>query len=106
MIALAHEWGHHIQNWMDVPFPRTAAESVNYENQADCIAGSFARYAGDQGWLESDDLDDVETLLANIGSDGAGRDHGTSAERAAAFQLGDDSGIKGCNSFSPNAKLA
>ncbi len=86
-IGLAHEWGHHLQAELGVPSARTAAQSVTYENQADCISGAWARYAGEQGWLEpKDDLQDVQTLLQDIGSrEGPGRDHGTTAEREQAF---------------------
>ena len=103
VVALAHEWGHHLQALRRVTPPRTPAQSVNYENQADCIAGAWTNYAGAQGWLElPDDLDDVGGLLRAIGSrETSRRDHGTGAERANAFHLGYRDGVKGCNSFSP-----
>jgi predicted metalloprotease len=63
-LALAHEWGHHIQVMLGVPFARTSAQSVNFENQADCFAGAWAQYADDKGWLErEDDLQDIDTLM-------------------------------------------
>jgi predicted metalloprotease len=102
-IGLAHEWGHHLQSELEVPSARTASQSVTYENQADCIAGAWARYAGEQGWLEKDDLQDVQTLLQEIGSrEGPGRDHGTTAEREQAFNIAFDGGIAACDSFFPN----
>ncbi|HLF77572.1 MAG TPA: neutral zinc metallopeptidase [Dehalococcoidia bacterium] len=106
VVALAHEWGHHVQSMLGVPFAGTNAESVRYENQADCIAGAFVQYAGGQGWLESDDLGDVDGLLQAVGSrEGRARDHGTAAERKQAFDLGFKSGAKGCNSYYPSTPV-
>ena len=107
-IGLAHEWGHHLQSELGVPSARTAAQSVTYENQADCISGAWARYAGEQGWLEpKDDLQDVQTLLQDIGSrEGPGRDHGTSAEREQAFNSAYDGGIAACDAYFPNNPIA
>ena len=102
-IGLAHEWGHHLQSELGVPYARTAAQSVTYENQADCISGAWARYAGEQGWLEKDDLQDVQTLLQDIGSrEGPGRDHGTTSEREQAFNTAYDGGITACDAYFPN----
>jgi predicted metalloprotease len=91
-----------------VPFPRSAAQSVGFENQADCVSGAWARYADQQGWLElPDDLGDIESLLRAIGTrEGPGRDHGTAAERARAFDQGFRTGLKACNSFSPSAPIS
>jgi predicted metalloprotease len=101
VVALAHEWGHHIQNVRNVSMPRTAAQSVAYENQADCVSGAWAAYAGERGWLErDDDLQDISGLLQAIGSrESRARDHGTIAERSAAFRLGFEDRIKACNGF-------
>jgi len=107
-IALAHEWGHHVQYYRGVPYGRTAAESVDFENQADCLSGAWARYADEQGWLETeDDLADVETLMRFIGSaESSRRDHGTTAERAEAFQLAYAGGAPACNAFFPDEPVA
>jgi predicted metalloprotease len=107
VIGLAHEWGHHIQFIVGVPSPRTLAQSVNFENQADCVAGAWARYARDRGWLEApDDLDDVGVLLRAIGTrETAGRDHGTATERRTAFDLGLGSGLEGCNRYAERTPI-
>jgi predicted metalloprotease len=107
-LALAHEWGHHIQLLLDVPWAQTAAQSVNFENQADCFAGAWARYADEQGWLETeDDLQDVDVLMQLIGSaEGARRDHGTVAERITAFERSYEGGLKACNAYFPNDPVA
>jgi predicted metalloprotease len=103
-IALAHEWGHHVQSYRDVPYGRSSAQSVAFENQADCLSGAWARYADEQGWLETeDDLGDVSTLMQLIGSrESARRDHGTTAERTEAFQLAYASGAEACNVYFPD----
>ena len=44
-VGLAHEFGHHIQQSMGVPAPRTAEQSTRHENQADCVAGAWTRTA-------------------------------------------------------------
>jgi predicted metalloprotease len=100
-IGLAHEWGHHLQVMLGLPQPRTAAQSVQFENQADCISGAWAKYADSNGWLESeDDVQDIETLLGLIGSrEGSGRDHGTVAERSRAFDTGFGQDLQACNSY-------
>ena len=102
VLAIAHEWAHHVQAQIGVAFPRTAAQSVSFENQADCMAGAWSRYAREKAWLEyPDDVQDIETLVRAIGShEGPGRDHGTAPERNAAFQSGFNEGLAGCNKFS------
>jgi predicted metalloprotease len=106
VIALAHEWGHHIQTMLGVPFARTNAESVRFENQADCLSGAFAKFADEQKWLEADDLGDIDGLLQAVGSrEGRFRDHGTVAERKQAFELGFKSGARGCNTYFPQSPV-
>jgi predicted metalloprotease len=107
-IALAHEWGHHIQNYRGVPFATTASQSVSFENQADCLSGAWAGYADEQGWLETqDDLQDVSTLMQFIGSsETSRRDHGTTAERSAAFQSAYGGGATACNAYFPDEPVA
>jgi predicted metalloprotease len=106
-VGLAHEFGHHIQQSMGVPAPRTAEQSTRHENQADCVAGAWTRYTDEQGWLEyPDDIEDIDALFPLIGSaEGPDRDHGTASERQAAFQRGFDGGAKACNSFYPSTPL-
>lgn len=99
VVGLAHEWGHHLQALLREPAPRTAAQSVAYEDQADCIAGAWAQYANKQGWLEEqDDLQDITKLMQLIGSNETrARDHGTVTERTTAFNAGFEQGLKGCS---------
>lgn len=102
VLAIAHEWAHHIQSQTGARFPRTAADSVNFENQADCMAGAWTQYAQQKGWLEyPDDVQDITALVSAIGSrESPGRDHGTAAERNTAFQAGFQGGLSACNRYS------
>jgi predicted metalloprotease len=97
-VGLAHEFGHHIQAALGVPSPRTAEQSIEYENQADCLAGAWTKYTDQHGWLEyPDDIEDIETLFPIIGShEGADRDHGTASERETAFTKGFQGGVNAC----------
>jgi predicted metalloprotease len=107
-IGLAHEWGHHLQTMLGVGQEvSTRKAAIAFENQADCISGAWAKYADGKGWLETeDDVRDADTLLEAIGSaEGPGRDHGTTAEREAAFNLAYQKGIAACNQYFPDAPL-
>ena len=109
-IGLAHEWAHHLQFMLNLPAfgSQSQAAAINIENQADCIAGAWAKYAKDQGWLEeADDLRDAAGLLQAIGSrEGPSRDHGTAAERLEAFEMSSKGGIAACNKFFPRSPVA
>lgn len=107
-MGIAHEFGHHVQEYLGVDPPYTAAQSVDYENQADCLAGSWAKWANEQDppILETaenspngqSDLDDIEEIFPLIAS-GEGddeRDHGTQTEREDAFFAGYDTGATAC----------
>jgi predicted metalloprotease len=101
------QYGHHIQQQVGVPAPRTAEESVRHENQADCIAGAWTRYTDDIGVLEyPDDIEDIEALFPLIGSaEGPGRDHGTAGERTDAFNRGFSGDLVACNAYFPSTPL-
>jgi predicted metalloprotease len=105
-VALAHEWGHHLQFSEGVDYDgRSQAGAIAFENQADCISGAWAQYANDQGWLETgDDLSDIETLMEFIGArESRARDHGTTPERVEAFNSSYEDGISACNAYFPNS---
>lgn len=107
VVGLAHEYGHHLQNVRGVPNPKTGRESIQHENQADCIAGAWAEYANEQGNLEyKKDLANIGDLLTSIGSmEGADRDHGTSRERKESFLIGFEGTLPACNDFYSSAPL-
>ncbi len=106
-VALAHEWGHHLQYSLGVQSGQTQAGAIAFENQADCVSGAWAQYADDQGWLETDDdLADIETLMEFIGSrESRARDHGTTAERVEAFNASYEGGIAACNAYFPDSPI-
>jgi Putative neutral zinc metallopeptidase len=108
-VGLAHEWGHNVQAQTGVPAPETNEESVNYENQADCIAGAWLRYADQpaQHWLESEDAPNVGLLIEDIASaeNDPNRNHGDLQERAASMLRGIQGGLMACNDFYPNTPI-
>jgi predicted metalloprotease len=106
-VGIAHEVGHHIQAMAGVPAPASAEESIQHENQADCVAGTWVAWANEQGIMEyPDDLEDIDGLMQAIASaEGDGRDHGTLEERVNSFLYGYENGLVGCNEFYPNTPL-
>jgi predicted metalloprotease len=101
--VIAHEMGHHVQQELSLPRPRTNAESVQVELQADCYAGVWAHHVDTSGDLEQGDVAEALDAATSVGDDrlqkratGSIRPdsftHGTSAQRVAAFQRGDANG--------------
>ncbi|ODT77762.1 MAG: flagellar biosynthesis protein FlgM [Pelagibacterium sp. SCN 64-44] len=123
--VLAHEVGHHVQNLTGVlpefnqrrqsmSQEQANAYSVRVELQADCYAGVWANYAGQQNLLESGDIEEALNAANQIGDDTLQKrmqgfavpktfNHGTSAQRKAWFERGYRSGNPGdCDTFSGN----
>lgn len=121
--VLAHEVGHHVQNLTGVlsEFNRRRqamsateanAYSVRVELQADCYAGVWANYAGQQNLLEAGDFEEALNAANQIGDDTLQKrmqgfavpktfNHGTSAQRKAWFERGYRTGNPGdCDTFS------
>lgn len=121
--VLAHEIGHHVQNLTGVlpDFNRRRqamsaeeanAYSVRVELQADCYAGVWANYAGQQNLLDQGDIEEALNAANQIGDDTLQKrmqgfavpktfNHGTSAQRKAWFERGYDAGDPGaCDTFS------
>ncbi len=108
VVGLAHEFGHAMQQAHDVPSPDNPNQGVGHENQADCIAGAWFRYAERQGLVEHpDDLRDLTRMLELIGSseDDPNRDHGTTVERERSLAAGRTGGIASCNQFAPGTPI-
>lgn len=88
---VAHEVGHAAQArfWFDGEGGATPNpfDSVAYEQQADCLGGATLSKAARDGYLSVDpgDLDEIAGFIWGLVKDG---DHGTPADRLAAFQLG------------------
>ena len=121
--VIAHEIGHHVQNLVGV-LPEYAraiqsmgqeqanAYSVLIELQADCYAGIWANYVGEENLLESGDIEEAINAAEQIGDDAIQSrtqgvvvpktfTHGTSAQRQEWFERGYASGNVGqCDTFS------
>jgi len=96
-MGLAHEYGHHIQTELGVPGPQTNEQSVQYEDQADCLAGAWTLYAKQHDELEQNDLGQIEDLFPIIGSaEGPDQDHGTAQDREQHFMTGYNGGPTAC----------
>ena len=123
--VLAHEIGHHIQNITGVlpefnqrrasmSQEQANAYSVRVELQADCYAGVWANYAGQEDLLDNGDVEEALNAANQIGDDTLQErmqgfavpktfNHGTSAQRKTWFERGYTSGNPGdCDTFSGN----
>ena len=121
--VLAHEIGHHIQNITGVlpefnqrrqsmSQEEANAYSVRVELQADCYAGVWANYAGQEDLLDNGDIEEALNAANQIGDDTLQErmqgfavpktfNHGTSAQRKTWFERGYSSGNPGdCDTFS------
>ncbi len=124
--VLAHEIGHHVQKLTGVldDFQQRAAgmdqeaanrESVKVELQADCYAGVWANYAGEENLLDKGDIDEAINAANQIGDDTLQErmqgfavpktfNHGTSAQRKEWFTRGYQSGNPAdCDTFASGA---
>jgi uncharacterized protein len=121
--VVAHEIGHHVQQLTGVLPEFNArrasmsqdeqnAYSVRVELQADCYAGVWANYVGQQGLLESGDFEEAMNAANAIGDDTLTRGrvaprnftHGTSEQRMAWFRRGYSTGDVGqCDTFAAGA---
>jgi predicted metalloprotease len=101
--VIAHEMGHHVQEQLGLKRPRSNAESVGVELQADCYAGVWASHVEGAGDLESGDIAEALDAASSVGDDRLQKrasgsidpdsfTHGTSAQRVAAFQRGKANG--------------
>ncbi|HMA02799.1 MAG TPA: neutral zinc metallopeptidase [Gemmatimonadaceae bacterium] len=123
--VLAHELGHHVQHLEGIDeqmrrvqrqHPDQANElSVRLELQADCFAGVWGHSTEQRQLLDPGDIQSGLQAAASVGDDRMQKmstghvspesfTHGTSAQRAAWFKRGFDSGDpKACDTFSSNA---
>src|SRR5262249_31380856 len=113
--VIAHEIGHHVQKLLGTSARLSAARnrvseqeanalSVKFELQADCLAGVWAYHTEkEKHVLEAGDIEEAMNAAAAVGDDRLQRraqgyvvpetfTHGTSAERAAWFRRGLQSG--------------
>jgi uncharacterized protein len=123
--VIAHEIGHHVQQLTGVlpEFNARRAQmsqeqqnaySVRVELQADCYAGVWANYVGQQNLLESGDFEEAMNAANAIGDDTLTRGqvaprnftHGTSEQRMRWFQRGYSTGdVSQCDTFAAGVTL-
>jgi len=106
--VIAHEMGHHVQNELGLSRPRSNADSVRVELQADCYAGVWAHHVDSSGDLEQGDVAEALDAATSVGDDRLQQrssgsidpdsfTHGSSAQRVAAFERGQaDGDASGC----------
>lgn len=108
--VLAHEVGHHVQNLLGLTGGGRPSndQSVRIELQADCFAGIWGHHMAQDGLLDPGDVDEGLGAAAAVGDDRLQRmstgsvapdafTHGSSAQRAAWFRRGLESGrVESC----------
>jgi predicted metalloprotease len=119
--VITHELGHHVQHILGIDQQVRRAQqrdpdqanalSVRLELQADCYAGVWGHYSGQEGILEQGDLESGLSAAAAVGDDRLQKEttgrvnmdsftHGSSAQRVSWFKRGFDSGdVKSCDTF-------
>lgn len=109
VLILAHEWGHVVQAHVGF-FALENLYDIDYELQADCMAGVYARNLNQRKLLAVGDLDEAGATLFSVGDD-AGEvawydpgAHGTGEERTYAFQTGFEQGLSICASVADEAR--
>lgn len=120
--VIAHEVGHHVQTLLGttekiMSFRSKLSETefnkylVNFELQADYLAGVWAKHAQGMGVLEAGDIEEALTAASAVGDDSIQKKakgyvvpesftHGTSAQRKQWFNKGFQTGtIEGGDTF-------
>lgn len=96
-LVIAHEWGHAIQNRLDLGLVADGREL-----QADCLGAAALFGAAADGTLELEDGDEKEmvnslSLLADETAWTSSADHGDPFERVQWFTLGRNGGVPACH---------
>lgn len=94
--VVAHEWGHAIQNRLNVEL-----HEVSTELQADCLAGAALQGAADDETIvfEEGDAEELEKAIHSVSDDlpwTKPEDHGNADQRINAFVRGLDGGVNAC----------
>jgi predicted metalloprotease len=95
-LVIAHEWGHAIQNRLQMDHVAQASEL-----QADCLAGATLYGAKQDGTLlfEDGDVKELSNGLVAVGDEAEWtnpEDHGDPIQRITAFGKGRDGGVRAC----------
>jgi predicted metalloprotease len=95
-LVIAHEWGHAVQERVEIGLRSQAAEL-----QADCLGAAALYGSATDGLLRFEENDEKEIVqgLAEIGDQTPwtmAADHGDSFQRIAAFTAGRDGGVPAC----------
>jgi predicted metalloprotease len=95
-LVVAHEWGHAIQERLDL-----SLQTIDSELQADCFAGAALTGAEADGTLvfEPGDRGEIFESLTAVADEtewGDSSDHGSADQRIEAYQLGENGGVDAC----------
>ena len=107
VVVVAHEWGHHVQlrlGFLEAGAPGQVGDfaPIELEQQADCLAGAYTRYAEATAWLDPGDVEEA-LVLTELAGDPVGTPwddpfaHGSGEERVAAFLDGYEGGLAACD---------
>ena len=97
VFILAHEWGHLVQNGLQVTRLRDLAR--DRDERRLCLASACARDLAQRANLTRDDIDDaVDVLVDAVPDNSAGSpdDHGGKLDRISAFNEGFTGGATAC----------
>ena len=102
-VVLAHEWGHGIQQRL-ASNRLARANAIDYELEADCFAGSWAKYVDEEDSslrLEDGDLDEAVLGMFSFRDPSwivwaDPRAHGSGLQRVEAFLAGYRGGARRC----------
>jgi|GEM_PF-1646468 len=98
VLAVAHEWSHHVQVALGLPDQRTIKEEL----QADCLAGAAISMAERQGLVQQGDLREAVKMTRDLlgDPDWLPRDapdaHGSGPQRVKWLTNGYDQGLSAC----------
>jgi predicted metalloprotease len=100
---VAHEYGHEVQDELGL-FDRYGGQvpTMDFELQADCYAGTWAKSASQRNELDPGDVNEAIDAALAVGDfdSSSPQHHGTPEQRAEAWSRGFDAGDPGaCNAY-------
>jgi uncharacterized protein len=100
--VIAHEYGHEVQDELGLFDQNPGVPTMNFELQADCYAGTWAKSANDAGRLEDGDVDEALQAALAVGDfdTSSPGHHGTPEQREEAWRNGFEAGDpSACSSY-------